>query len=503
MKRIAVAGFQHETNTFAPGLATYPDFEEADAWPGLLKNDEVLRQLSGLKVSLTGFTDAAMLRGGYDIIPVLWCAAEPSSYVTNDAFERIASQMVEGIRNAGELDGIYLELHGAMVTQDFEDGEGELLRRIRELTGPDLPVAVSFDLHANITPEIIRHASSINIFRTYPHIDLVETGERSFVSMERLLTSGPLYKAFRQVPFLVPLTSQHTWSQPCRSIYASLESVSNETLFSADIAMGFPPADIYHAGPSVIAYAGTQGDADEAADVLLEVLIDAENDFDDVLLSVEEAVTEAMAHVGPRPIVIADAQDNAGAGASSDTTGLLSELVRSKAQGAVLAILNDVEVAAQAHELGKGAEFSTLLGGKSGQDDQYPYAGRFRIEALSNGEFPFTGPMYDGMTASLGLMAVLRVLDTPADVRVVIGSVRSQCLDQAILTHIGIEPTEQRIVAVKSSVHFRADFEPIADKVLVVEAPGAHPCRLDRLNYKNLRPGVRLGPGGRPHREAS
>jgi len=498
-KRIAVAGFQHETNTFAASLATYSEFEEADAWPGLLKNNEVTRQLTGLKVSLMGFTDAAMLRGGYEIVPVLWCAAEPSSYVTNDAFERITCQLIEGIRDAGELDGIYLELHGAMVTQAFEDGEGELLRRIRDLTGPDLPIAVSFDLHANITPDIIRHASSINIFRTYPHIDLVETGVRSFMSMERLLTSEPLHKAFRQVPFLVPLTSQHTGSEPCQSIYASLEHLSNETLFSADIAMGFPPADIYHAGPSVVAYAGTQIDADKAADALLQTLIDAENGFEDALLSPQAAITEALAHSGPKPVVIADVQDNAGAGASSDTTGLLSALVQSNAKGVVLAILNDVEVAAQAHELGKNAEFSALLGGKSGQDGQYPYAGRFRVEALSNGKFPFTGPMYAGMTASLGPMAVLRVLDTPADVRVVIGSVRCQCLDQAMFTHIGIEPAEQRILAVKSSVHFRADFEPIADRVLVVEAPGAHPCRLDKVNYKKLRPGVRLGPGGPQH----
>jgi microcystin degradation protein MlrC len=500
MKRIAVAGFQHETNTFAPGLATYAEFEEADAWPGLLKDAEVMSELSGLDVSIKGFMDAALAEGSYEIVPVLWCAAEPSSYVTNDAFERIAGQIVAGIRDAGELDGIYLELHGAMVTQAFEDGEGELLRRIRHLTGSDLPIAVSFDLHANITPDIIRHASSVNIFRTYPHVDLVDTGARSFLSMQRLLTPEPLYKAFRQVPYLVPLTSQHTGSEPCQSVYASLEQLSNETFFSADIAMGFPPADIFHAGPSVVAYAGTQLDADEAADSLLQTLIDAESDFDDILQSPEAAVTEAMAHTGSKPIVMADAQDNSGAGASSDTTGLLSVLVESEAQGVVLALLDDAEVAAQAHELGKNAEFSTLLGGKSGQDGQCPYAGRFRVEALSNGEFPFAGPMFGGMTASLGLMAVLRVLDTPADVRVVIGSVRCQCLDRAIFTHIGIEPTEQRIVVVKSSVHFRADFEPIADRILVVEVPGAHPCRLDKIVYKNLRPGVRLGPGGRLHK---
>ena len=499
MTRIAVAGFQHETNTFASTLATYGEFEKADAWPGLIRGDEIIRALSGVHASLTGFVDAATASGGYEIIPVLWCAAEPSSYVTTDAFERIADMIVNDIGCAGDLDGIYMELHGAMVTQKHEDGEGELLRRIRDLTGPDLPIAVSFDFHANVTPEIMKHASSINIFRTYPHIDLVETGAKSFTSLERLLTAEPLFKAFRQAPFLVPLTAQHTGSEPCRSLYASLDQLVGESCCTADIAMGFPPADIFHSGPSVVAYAGSQEEADSVADTLLQSFIDAEDIFNDGLQSPESAVADAMAYTGPKPVVIADAQDNSGAGASSDTTGLLSALVRGNAQGAVLALLDDAEVAAKSHKMGMGAEFMASLGGKSGQDDHYSFEGRFCVEALSNGEFPFTGAMFNGFTASLGPMAVLRVLDTPADVRIVIGSVRCQCLDQAIFKHIGIDPAEQRIVVVKSSVHFRADFEPIAGRVLVAEAPGAHPCRLDNITYHNLRPGVRLGPGGRPH----
>ena len=499
MKRIAVAGFQHETNTFASTLATYEEFEKADAWPGLIRGDEVIRALSGVHASLTGFVDAAMASGGYEIIPVLWCAAEPSSYVTTDAFERIADMIVNDIGCAGDLDGIYMELHGAMVTQKHEDGEGELLRRIRDVTGPDLPIAVSFDFHANVTPEIMKHASSINIFRTYPHIDLVETGAKAFTSLERLLTAEPLFKAFRQAPFLVPLTAQHTGSEPCRSLYASLDQLVGESFCTADIAMGFPPADIFHSGPSVVAYAGSQEEADSVADTLLQSFIDAEDIFNDGLQSPESAVADAMAYPGHKPVVIADAQDNSGAGASSDTTGLLSALVRGNAQGAVLALLDDAEVAAKSHKMGMGAEFMAFLGGKSGQDDQYSFEGRFCVEALSNGEFPFTGAMFNGFTASLGPMAVLRVLDTPADVRIVIGSVRCQCLDQAIFKHIGIDPAEQRIVVVKSSVHFRADFEPIAGRVLVAEAPGAHPCRLDNITYHHLRPGVRLGPGGRPH----
>ena len=231
MKRIAVAGFQHETNTFAPTLASFAEFEEADCWPGLLCGDEVIDVLSGVNISITGFVDAATVAGGYEIIPLLWCSAEPSSYVTTDAFERISEMILDGIRDAGNLDGIYLDLHGAMVTQDHEDGEGELLRRIRELTGPDLPIAVSFDLHATVTPEIVAHASSINIFRTYPHIDLANTGERAFKSLEHLLKDNQLCKAWCQVPYLVPLTSQSTGSEPCRPLSASMEQLEGETFF--------------------------------------------------------------------------------------------------------------------------------------------------------------------------------------------------------------------------------------------------------------------------------
>jgi microcystin degradation protein MlrC len=499
MKRIAVAGFQHETNTFSPTLATFPEFEKADAWPGLVCGNEVFTAMSGVHTSLSGFLDAASTAGRYEVVPILWCAAEPCSYVTSDAFERIAGMLCDGIRNAVDLDGVYLELHGAMVTEKYEDGEGELLRRLRDLLAPNIPIAVSLDLHANITPEMVEYASSIDLFRTYPHIDLVETGENAFKSLNHLISYGPMAKAFRQISYLVPLTSQHTGSEPCKSLYAGLDRLNVKEMHSAGIAMGFPPADIYHAGPSVVAYAGSQELADTAVEVLYQAFLDAEKVFENNLLPADAAVAEAMADTGPLPVILADAQDNSGAGATSDTTGLLTALVKGNAQGAVLALLNDPETAALAHERGVGSEFSIALGGKSGIEDQPSYNGRFRVEAVSNGEFPFTGTMFGGFTASLGPMAVLRVLDTSADVRVVIGSIRCQCLDRAIFTHIGIDLSRQRIVAVKSSVHFRADFEPIAGRIIVVAAPGSHPCQLDRITYRNLRPGVRLGPSGRPH----
>ncbi|MDX1402603.1 MAG: MlrC C-terminal domain-containing protein, partial [Kiloniellales bacterium] len=161
-------------------------------------------------------------------------------------------------------------------------------------------------------------------------------------------------------------------------------------------------------------------------------------------------------------------------------------------------LLNDPEMAVEAHRIGVGGTIEGALGGKSGLPGLDPYHGRFSVEALSDGHFPFTGAMYAGNVAELGSTAVLRILEDTADVRVIVGSKRCQCLDRAIFTHIGIDPAKERIVGVKSTVHFRADFEGIAGHILNAEAPGANPCRLDTIPYTRLRPGVRLGPGGKP-----
>ena len=153
--RIAVAGFQHETNTFGATLAKFADFEQPDSWPGLLRSDEIEQTMAGMNIPLPGFLAAAESSGQDEILPILWCSAEPSSYVTSDAFERISAMILQGISQAGAIDAIYLDLHGAMVTEAHEDGEGELLRRIRAVVGPDLPIAVSLDFHANVSQAMV------------------------------------------------------------------------------------------------------------------------------------------------------------------------------------------------------------------------------------------------------------------------------------------------------------------------------------------------------------
>jgi microcystin degradation protein MlrC len=153
---------------------------------------------------------------------VVWASAEPSSYVTDDAFEKISQMILDGVARAGQLDGIYLDLHGAMVTESHEDGEGELLSRIRAIAGNQLPIAVSLDLHANLTSRMVQLASSLSIFRTYPHIDMADTGARVYAMLRRHLSGENLYSAIRQAPFLVPLSAQYTGATPCRELYSLL-----------------------------------------------------------------------------------------------------------------------------------------------------------------------------------------------------------------------------------------------------------------------------------------
>jgi microcystin degradation protein MlrC len=494
--RIAIAGFQHETNTFAPIPTTFADFEMPGAWPGMTTGSDVIDVFADLNIPIGGFISAAK---DWDIVPLLWTNAEPGGYVAQSAFDRIAAMICDGIRTAGTLDGLYLDLHGAMVTEDFEDGEGELLRRVRKFTGPDLPIAVSLDLHGNVTPEMAERASTLAIYRTYPHIDMAETGARAKALLQAELARGrPFARAYRQLDYIIPIQAQSTMREPGHRLYAMLADLEAGRITSCDLALGFPPADIEHCGVSLIAYAEEQTNADAAADRLLSALNAAEDDFHNPLIPAHECVAQAISIASgtAKPVVIADPQDNPGAGATGDTTGLLEALVQGKARKAVLGILWDPETAARAHAAGQDAEIDVAIGGRYPQLGCQPCKVRVRVENLSGGIFTATGPMYGGATANLGPCALLHILDANSDVRVVVGSVRTQNADQACFTHIGINPAEQNIVAVKSAVHFLADYEPIAETVLFADAPGANPCQLDTIPFTRLRPGVRLGPHG-------
>jgi microcystin degradation protein MlrC len=495
MTRIAVGGFLHETNTFAPTKATYADFVHDGGWPAMTQGAEVLKTMRHINVGLAGFVEQAEALG-WELVPTIFAAASPSAHVTEDAYERIADVIVEGIKNAGSIDAVYLDLHGAMVTEHLDDGEGEILRRVREVIGGDLPLVASLDLHANVTPEMVEHADVLIAYRTYPHVDMADTGRAAARHLALLLRSKrKLAKAFRQLPFLIPISWQCTNDQPTKGIYQQLAALQSEAVPTLSFCPGFPAADFYHCGPSVFAYGITQTDADTAADKLAALIENHESDFDGRIYTPDEGVRLAMelAKTASKPIIIADTQDNPGAGGDSDTTGMLRALVRNNATRAAIGAIYDPASVNAAHAAGVGATVTLALGGKSGIPGDGPYHASFTVENLSDGKFVASGPYYGGRDMDMGPSACLRI----GDVRVVVSSHKAQLADQSMFRYVGIEPKEQAILVNKSSVHFRADFEPIAEKLLICAAPGAMPADTAALPWTKLRPGIRIKPNGR------
>jgi microcystin degradation protein MlrC len=501
MTRIAVGGFLHETNTFAPTKATYQDFVHGGGWPAMAQGDDVLKIMRNINVGLSGFIEAAEARG-WEMAPTISCGASPSAHVTKDAYERIVKVMVEGISAAGPLDAVYLDLHGAMVTEHLDDGEGEILARVRKVIGKELPLVVSLDLHANVTPEMVEHADALIAYRTYPHVDMADTGRAAAKHLALLLkTEQKFAKAFRQLPFLIPISWQCTNDQPTKGIYRKLAALESDAVPTLSFAPGFPAADFCHCGPSVFAYGRTQADADAAADNIATLIESHEDDFDGRIYSPDEGVRHAMelATRAKKPIIIADTQDNPGAGGDSDTTGMLRALVRNNATRAAIGVIYDPDSAKAAHAAGVGASVTLALGGKSGIAGDAPYKETFVVEKLSDGKFVAPGPYYGGRDMDMGPSAALRI----GDIRVVVSSHKAQLADQSMYRYVGIEPTEQAILVNKSSVHFRADFEPIAEKLLICAAPGAMPADTAALPWTRLRPGIRIRPNGTPFSPAT
>ncbi len=486
--RIAIAGFQHETNCFGLTKAGLAEFEMADSWPEMLHGQKVMTQTRGMNLPIAGFASAAEV-AGYEVIPVLWCAAEPSAHVTDHAFETISGTILDGLRAAAPLDAVYLDLHGAMVTESHADGEGELLRQVRAQIGENTPLVASLDLHANVSAKMCAHADYLAIFRTYPHLDMAETGARCLPVLARLLRGEVLHKAFRTVPYLIPLHAQYTGTPPFSTLYGVLPVLQQQGV-EADIALGFTAADFPDTGPSCVAYAQTSAQAEAAVDTILSHFLTMEDRINRTLLSLDAAVQLSHQQRG-KPLILADVQDNPGAGGTSDTTGLLRALIDGKSRRVLSGLFHDPELAKKAHAAGPSARFHADLGGRSGLPGQSPVTCLFEVLSLSDGNCRYTGEMYGGGVATLGKSAALRLVNADSQIDVVVTSIRNQCLDLAHFTHFGLDPAGYKTICVKSTVHYRAAFDPIASELRSVASPGVFACDLRNADYHNLPSGKR------------
>lgn len=494
VRRVAFGGFMHETNTFAPSKALYEDFERGWGPLPFVRGDEIATRVGSINIGITGALNYAQA-AGWEICPALWCGATPSAHVEASAYERIVSELIERIVAFGRLDGIYLDLHGAMVAEHIDDGEGELLKRLRLAVGPDVPIAVSLDLHGNITPEMVENADVMVGYRTYPHVDMAETGERTTAALDQIMQSGVRpAKALQTIPFLIPISWQATELEPCRSIYAKVAALETGNVTSLSFFPAFPAADFGGCGPTVIAYAHSENAARGAAKAIASMVESLEDAFDGKVYTPIEGVRAAMAiaETASKPVVIADTQDNPGAGGDANTMGMLRALVECDAQDAAIGLIYDPAAAAAAHAAKEGSSVTLTMGGTSGVAGDAPFTAEFLVEKISDGRFQTTGPYYGKSDMDVGLAACLRL----GGVRVVVGSHKVQMADQSMYRFVGIEPTAMKILVNKSSVHFRADFVPIASAILVCAAPGPMPVSPISLPWTKLRKGLKLAPNG-------
>ena len=493
MTCVFIAGFQHETNTFAPSLADWEAFNRGDAFPAYIRGEAMQTQFTGVNIPVGGFIDAAK-RHGWQLWPSVWAGASPSSYVTRDAFERIATDLLQDLKQALSqgIDAVYLDLHGAAVAEHADDAEGELLARVRAIIGENMPLVASLDLHANVTQRMLATADALVAYRTYPHIDMAETGERAAELLQRRMRLGRREAlTVHRLPYLISLNAQSTWLQPAKDIYAAIDDIDKAHHSVLSFCMGFAAADFEECAPVLWAYAGEAHQAQAAADALHQLAAPPAQwriDF----LEAREAVAQALALAAQhtRPVLIADTQDNPGAGGDSNTTGMLHALLQQGAgqrfPGAVaLGLMYHPEVAAKAYAAGVGALIDVVLGVSvttySGMSDA-PLSARARVVAISDGRCVLKGPMMRGMTSQLGQSACLEI----EGVLVAVVSGKAQLFDREMLRILGITPEAMKLIVLKSSNHFRADFEPIASKVLVAKAIGPMAADPGDLPWRKL-----------------
>ena len=499
MPRILIAGYQHETNTFAPSRADWAAFTRGDSFPAFIRGAAMQAALTGINIPVGGFIDFAKTQG-WTLLPSCWAGAIPSSYVTRDAFERIAGAICDDVAAAlpGGLDAIYLDLHGAAAAEHADDSEGELLQRLRALVGPALPIVASLDLHANVTHRMLALADALVAYRTYPHVDMAATGERAAQLLMRRFAAGarePLHA--RRLPFLIPLNAQSTWTEPARHLYDELAALDREQGTLLSFCMGFPAADFEECAPMVWGH----GEGAVAAVERLFTSASEPTQWRQDVLPAREAVARAMAlaATASQPVVIADTQDNPGAGGDSNTTGMLHALL---AQGAgrahpgqvALGLLFDAAAARAAHEAGVGATLDLALGTAvptyTGQPSDPPLRGRCTVRALSDGVCTLSGPMMRGLTVRLGPCACLEI----EGVLVAVVSGKKQLLDRELLRMVGIHSERMKIVVVKSSNHFRADFQPHASHIVIAKAAGPMAADPGDLPWTRLGAGTRRRP---------
>jgi len=474
--------FMHETNTFSVQPGTVAAFRKMFMYSGA----DAVTHLRETNSEYAGFMDAAQ-RFDWTPLHTIAAAANPCGKITDAAWHAVGGLILAGALN-DKIDGVLLALHGAMVTATYDDAEGQLLAELREILGPDIPIAITLDLHANVSDRMAEHANIIISYRSYPHIDMRERGLQAGELLQRAM-QGELKPrtVLARRPLLDGADGGRTDAGPMLELQVlAAEFEQKSGVLAVSINAGFGLADIVDVGPTVLV---TGNGADPRYLAMAEALMDRIWATRDVVtnhyLTPAEAVAIAEAHEGQnKPLIIADYSDNPGAGTYGDATHLLKAMLDAKLENAVFGALRDPDAAAELLAAGVGSTVSLAIGGKV--DPRFggpPLHVKGEVIHTGDGHYVCDGPMWEGLQKSFGPTAVLRV----GGVDILIVSNLLQITDLQQFLSNTIDPRQKKTVALKSMQHFRAAFEPIASQVIVCDCGALAPPDRSKLPYKNVR----------------
>lgn len=479
--RILTAEISHETNTFNIHPTDIQQFQERY----LLDGPSALTTRGDANTELAGILDIAR-QYDWDVVHAISAAAGPGGRVTDRAFDYLCAPLLQAASDM-HWDGILLILHGAMVTASHEDGEGEILSRLRAVVGPQLPIAVTLDPHANVSSAMCKLAQILISFTTYPHVDYRATGRRTAELLQRTITGDINPLTLRaHCPMLEETNGGRTDIGPMIERHALARAAeARRGIYAVSINGAFPCADIAEVGPTVLVTCDPEVDsALTLATEIADDIWDRRNETLNSYLTVTQAADVALSWAGGAgPLVIADYADNPGAGGYGDSTALLAALLNAQIDHACFGPMVDASAALTLIDTELGDSVTLALGGQSA-----PEFGGGPIEVTGNvrwrgdGLVVCSGPMHRGQQRSFGPTAVLRV----AGIDILIVSVPDQMLDLSQFETFGINLQLMNVVALKSMQHFRAAFAPIAGRIIVCDSGAL--CTVDYASmlYRNV-----------------
>lgn len=478
--RIAIGGIMHESNTFAPLPTDRRRFEEGS----LTRGQALVATWRDAHHEVGGFL-AGAARFGYEAVATTLAWATPAGPVEDGVIEEVVEEILDGCRRAS-VDGLLVALHGAMVARGYPDGDGEVLRRLREGLGAGVPIAATLDYHANVSEAMAEHADALVGYQTYPHVDQRECGLAAAGLLARAVR-GELRPvvAIAKPPMVLNLLGQETGREPLRTLMGGArESERRPGMVSVSLMAGFPYADVAAMGPAVIAVGdGDRAAAQAVADELGGRMWDARRELFVPCPAPPEAVREAIAE-GRRPVLLVDLGDNVGGGSAGDGTILLAELLRQGARGAVV-VLYDPEAARAAFEAREGGAFRREVGGRVDRLHGEPVAVSGVVRSLHAGRWIEEEPRHGGRR--LNDQGPTAVVELDGGNELVLNSLRTPPFSLGQLTSLGIEPAERAILVVKAAVAYKAAYGPIAGRVIEVDTPGLTAIDPRRFGFRQIR----------------